>query len=338
MKEAARETGAAQDALGAHCARAGIPVDRALDPAGTCLVGPELTELFTSLGMLEAKRTSLTPDLAGLLVHFLEEAGVGAGDTVAIGASGSFPALLVASLAAVEALEAHPVAVLSLGASSFGATRPGFHLLDIHRVLLDAGIVATPPGAVSLGGEGDVGATFDPDFRASLVRELEADPVPFLREPLLQENVARRMEVYCGGGTRSGTGSPSWDEACPVSAFINIGGAEANLGTDARVLSVPPGLIPDPASSMAPPPPDRRGVLFEMAARGVPIIHLLNLRGLALRYGLPWDPSLPPAPGTVELRDTTRGKGWSFWVLTAGYLLALGLVVYWSRPPLRQPG
>ena len=48
----------------------------------------------------------------------------------------------------------------------------------------------------------------------------------------------------------------------------------------------------------APPLPDR-GVLFEMAAQGTPVIHLLHVRGLALRYGLPWDPIPLPAPGTT---------------------------------------
>jgi poly-gamma-glutamate system protein len=286
MREAAEAASRAQEATAAHCAEAGIGTDALLDPAGTCLLGPELTELFTSLGRLEAKRTSLTPDAAALLVHLLREAGVGTGDRVAIGASGSFPALLIAGLAAVEAVGAHPVPILSLGASSYGATRPDFHLLDLYRVIREAGVVAAPPAAVSLGGEGDVGGQFDPAFREALVAELEAGQgsegagPTFILEPELAANVAARMAIYG-----------------EVSAFINVEGAEANLGTDARVLSVPPGLSLDLASDIQPPPPAARGVLFEMASRGVPVVHLLNLRGLALRYGLPWDPPLPPPPG-----------------------------------------
>jgi poly-gamma-glutamate system protein len=33
-----------------------------------------------------------------------------------------------------------------------------------------------------------------------------------------------------------------------------------------------------------------RGLLFEFAARGVPVIHLLHVRGLAKDNGLPYDP------------------------------------------------
>jgi poly-gamma-glutamate system protein len=245
---------------------------------------------------------------------------------VALGASGSFPGLLVAGLVAVETLGAHPRAILSLGASSYGATQPEFHLLDLHGALLDAGVVRTPPAAVSLGGEGDVGETFDPEFRAGLVAELSAGPTPFIHEPELQENVARRMAIYAEGEEAS-TGAGT------IAAFINIGGAEANLGTDAVVLSVPPGLSLDLAAETEPPPPPRRGVLFEMASRGVPAIHLLNLRGLALRFGLPWDPTPLPPPATTELRDTTRGKGLTFWLLTAAYALALGLIAFLGKGP-----
>jgi poly-gamma-glutamate system protein len=118
-----------------HCREAGIQVEPVADPNATCLVGPEMGELFTTLGQVEAKRTTLVPDMAGLMVHLLREAGVGRGDTVAVGASGSFPALMVATVVAVEALRAHPQVVLSLGASSFGATRPDFHLLHLYLLL-----------------------------------------------------------------------------------------------------------------------------------------------------------------------------------------------------------
>jgi len=333
MQEAARRMERALVATSAHCAEMGIEVDRLLDPNGTCLIGPELSELFTSLGQLEAKRTTTNPDMAGLIVHLLEEAGVGKGDRVAVGSSGSFPALLVATLAAIDALEIQPVVTLSLGASSYGATRPDFHLLDLHGLLLEEGIVATTPAAVSLGGSGDVGEEFDPEFREALVQELRAGEPPFLKEPDLQANVAWRMGIYLGDGGGSG---PDDELSGPVAAFVNVGGAEVNLGTHARVLSVPPGLSIDLASRLEPPPLDQRGVLFEMAARGVPVIHLLNLRGLALRYGLPWDPLPLPSAGTTELRDTTRGKGGLFWLLTAAYLGALALVAL-IPDPMRQP-
>jgi hypothetical protein len=78
-----------------------------------------------------------------------------------------------------------------------------------------------------------------------------------------------------------------------------VGGADANVGTSPTLLSLGPGLL-DPAAILQPPEP-QRGVLHAMAAAGVPVIHLLNLRGLAGRHGLPWDPAPLPAPGTTRL-------------------------------------
>lgn len=309
MREASETMARALETASAHCAARGVRVDPTLDPAESCLVGPQLTPLFTTLGQLEAKRTTLNPDMAALLVHLLREAGVGAGDTVAVGASGSFPGLLVATLAAVEALDAIPVPILSLGASSYGATRPEFHLLDLHLLLNREGVLQTVPAAVSLGGEGDDGRSFPDELRASLIGQIRNRGILFLDGDSLPTNVARRMRLY---------GRPR--------AFVNAGGAQANLGTDPAILEVPPGLTRDLGSELLPPPHERRGVLFEMAARDVPVIHLLHIRGLAIKHGLPWDPRILPEVGTTRIRSGLPSRGWAFWLLTTLFLLGLTLL------------
>jgi poly-gamma-glutamate system protein len=315
MREASQRMERAITAVARYHETARVPVDESLDPNRTGLIGPEYSPLFTTLGQLEAKRTTTNPDVAGLVVHLLARAGVSAGDTIALGCSASFPALMIAALAAAEAMGVHPVTILSLGASAYGATRPELNLLDIHDLLLNEGILTTAPAAVSLGGEGDVGADFDLAFRESLLRQIEGSGVPLVHDPDLRGNVARRMAIYLGepGGR--------------VAAFVNIGGADANLGTSPLVLRVEPGLNTD----LALPPPAQRGVLFEMAARGVPVIHLLHIRGLALRYGLPWDPMPLPEPGTSRLQDDAGAREWRFWLITAVYFASLGLIAVIGR-------
>lgn len=337
MRRASETMAAALDATGRYCREHDIPLDPLLDPAGTCLVGPQVTALFTTLGQLAAKRTTLSPDLAGLLARLLQEAGVQPGDVVAVGASGSFPGLLVATLSAAEALEAIPVPILSLGASSYGATRPEFHLLDIHHLLNREGILNTPPAAVSLGGGGDVGREFPPDLRDSLTRQVEDLGIPFLEEDSLPVNVARRMEIYCGRGGTEGPGvgaapaplgsSSPGERVCPVAVFVNIGGAQANLGPSPEILEVPSGLSLDLSSRVDLPPARERGVLFEMAARRIPVIHLLHVRGLALNHGLPWDPVSLSRTGSIRLEKGGTSGGLLFWLLTGAYLLGLGLVL-----------
>ncbi len=279
--EAARTMAKAVALIGRHCDQAGIAIDKTADPNHTGLVGPAHTELETTLGNLEAKRTTTNPNFAGLVAHLLRQAGVSAGDTVAIGCSASFPGLVVAALAATKAMNVRPVVILSLGASSYGGTRMDFNLLDIYELLLREGIFATAPAAVSLGGDQDIAAELEAGVREQLIRRIKETGVVFIYEPDLRQNVSRRMRIYEEGAGAAG-----------ISAFINIGGSHVNLGTSERVLDLKPGLN----TKMQLPAEPERGVLFEMAARGIPCIHLLFVKGLAMEYGLPWDPMPLPAP------------------------------------------
>ncbi len=290
--------------------RAATVLDPSLDPNRTGLIGPEYSPIMTTLGELAAKRSTTNPNIAGLVARLLDEAGVRAGDTVAIGSSGSFPALLVASLAAVKAMNAHAVCILSLGASSYGATDPDFTLLEIYSILQQSGICSTPPAGVSLGGEKDIGLDLEPAAREALVRRIAGLGIPLVYEPDLAQNVAKRITLY-----RRNAGGR-------VSAFINCGGGFANLGTSSLGLKLRPGLN----AQVELPPKDARGILFEMAAAGTPVIHLLYIKGLTQKYGLPWDPiPLPHAEGAEQ--SPARPVGFLFWVVCIAYFgLLLGLL------------
>jgi poly-gamma-glutamate system protein len=253
----------------AYCNTAGIDIDEVVDPDRTCLIGPEYTRLMTTLGHLDAKQRTTDPAMAGLLVRLLDEAGVAPGDTIAVATSGSFPALLVASLAAAKAMRLYPVVVISLGASSYGATNERFNLLHLYTLLVRERVFDALPDAVSLGGRHDVGDGLDPELAAQLTQQIAASGVRSIRESDLRANVAERMHVYEGP-----------DRHRRIAAFVNAGGSDVVLGTSALVLDVTPGLN----TRVTLPPEAERGVLFEMAAEGVPVIHLLNVRGLERRY------------------------------------------------------
>ncbi len=276
MKEATLAVG--------HCRESkGVPMDPAFDPNGTGFIGLKDSPLTTSLGHLEAKRTTTNPDFAGLLVALMHQAGIRKGDSVAIGASSSFPALITAALCACQVLELRPLLICSLGASEWGANQPDFTWLEIQDCLRNQGVLDVIPIAVSLGGEGDIGLDMDAEGRAWLAQKAAATGLPFLFEPDLESNVKKRIRLYqaaaCGD---------------PIKIFINIGGGYANMGTDSEILKVRPGL----AVFREIPPDGRRGVIFEMAARGVPVIHLLYIKGLCDQFGLPWDPRPLPPPGS----------------------------------------
>ncbi len=288
-----------------------VKVDRETDPNGTGLIGLETSAITTSAGRLEAKRTTTNPDFAGLVVFLLYEAGARRGDTVAVGASSSFPALVVATLAAAEVMGVEPLVISSLGASEFGANIPEFNWTDMEDCLRAEGVLDIRPIARAVGGDEDVGRNMSPEGRALLESRVRESGVPFIEEPDLERNVEFRMELY---GEAAGTR--------PIKAFVNIGGSWANIGTNSEALKLRPGLTGD----VFVPPPAERGVLQSMAARHVPIIHLLNVKGLCERYGLPWDPRPLPRPGEGKIFREAAARSWPGAALTAIYILAIFLV------------
>lgn len=274
----------------------GLPMDWSTDPNGTGLIGVDYSPLTTSLGSLEAKRTTTNPNFAGLLVWLLWDAGARRGDAVAIGASSSFPALILASLCAAQVMGLEPLLISSLGASQWGANNPDFHWLDIQECLNASGLLNIEPLALSLGGEGDRGEDMSPEGKSFFMEEARRRGVYLLQESTLSRIVGERIRLYEEAARKKGQS---------IRVFVNIGGSYANLGTDSKILDLKPGR---PEFRYF-PPAEQRGVLFEMAARGVPVLHLLYIKGLSERYGLPWDPQPLPQPGEGMIYRSSQLTG-----------------------------
>lgn len=303
-------------AVGACREASGVPLDAAADVNRTGLIGLETSAITTSLGRLEAKRTSTNPNFAALVVLLLHEAGVGRGDAVAVGASGSFPALLLETLCAARVLGVRPLLISSLGASQYGANDPRFDLLSIESCLARSGLLSFQALAYSLGGDGDAGKDMSVEGREKLAAEVRSSGAFLIAEPDLTRNVAERLAIYDRAAGEAG-----------VKAFINIGGGFADMGTDSEILKVSPGL----AAFHGLPPAERRGVIFAMAGRRVPVIHLLYVKGLCDRYGLPWDPRPLPSPGEGRLFELKSVSARAFLIIAAAYLAAVAAVIVWGR-------
>lgn len=314
---AARIMDRAMTVLREHYLSRGWKFDDAVDPNHTGLIGVEYSEITTTLGTLEAKRTTTNPNMAGVIVQLLEEAGVAAGDTIAVGCSGSFPALAVATLAASEATGVYPVIILSLGSSSYGATKSDWTVLGMLEVLKRKGIADVLPAAVSLGGAKDVGQDFDPQAREQLIGEIRQSGIPFLYQSDLQRNVAERMGIYFGPSAKR-----------RIAAFVNIGGSYADLGLDPLVLKLEPGVN---KQMMIPAAQQTHGVVFAMANRHIPVVHLLHIKGLALKYGLPWDPIPLPNVADAGISHSRSTLSSSIGIIAAAYFSLMVLVFVLHR-------
>jgi poly-gamma-glutamate system protein len=239
------------------------------------LIGSELTPLVTTLGALEAKRVSTSPAWARAVATELRAAGVRPGDIVAASFSGSFPGLNIAVMSACQALDARLIAVSSVTASSWGANEPGFTWPEMEVRLVRDGVLNPASVAVSPGGSDDRALDLEPEgqrlahgIAARAARDLGAR----LLEPAsFEESVSLRLAVF-----------DEYRKGRSLAAFVNVGGATASLGESPAILRLRSGWIPPVPFDSSP----HRGLVARMAERGVPVLHLLNIQDLALRWGI----------------------------------------------------
>lgn len=318
---AARRMALAESVLKTSLVGEGIPIEADLDPNSTGLIGPEWTALTTTLGNLEAKRSTLNPNFAALLVRWFGEAGLRPGDAVAVGASGSFPGLVIATLCAAEEMGLSTFVIASFGSSMYGATRPEFTVPKMMRILSDAGIVRDSLLAVSPGGDQDHGesALYD-DARATIADLARASGVEYIDcdPPDIGNSIARRLRLYDANA-----------EGKKIKCFVNVGGASPNSGTSSYTLQFPQGLVLKPPRI---PASADRGLVYEFASRGIPVINLLNVRLLAGRNGLPYDPVPLPRAGEGEVYMIVRYRAFIIFATVAVSIGLLAMGALRTRP------
>jgi poly-gamma-glutamate system protein len=259
--------------LRAAKASAGVVSESGVDGSG--LIGGELTPLVTTLGSLEGKRISANPVWAAALTRRLAEAGIGPGDLIAAGFSGSFPGLNLAVTTAAHALEAELIAVSSVTASTWGANQPGFTWPEMECRLVPA---LMPPASIAItaGGDRDMARDLEPEGRrmAWSIRDDAARclGVAVLQPTDFEDAIRQRLSAY----RRAANGRP-------IVLYVNVGGTSASLGESPAVLNLRSGFVrPGPFDRS-----ERRGVMARFAEQGVRVLTLLNIRDLAIRWGIP---------------------------------------------------
>ncbi len=279
---AARAVVRAQDLIQSARQAEGIEAGLEAQPDPSGMIGEEVTPLTTTLGALEAKRISTNPEWARALTIRMARAGVGEGDVVAAGFSGSFPALNLSVIAACQALRANLVAVSSVTASSWGADQPGFTWPEMEARLVRAGVVPRASVAMSMGGAEDRAHDLEPDARALArrIQEQAADAlgVVAIVPATLSDSIEQRLALY-----------QRWAGGRRITLYVNVGGTEPSLGLSPAVLRLRSGLLPGVPFDFAP----SRGLVALYAERGVRVLMLLNVRDLAVRWGVPLAPRLP---------------------------------------------
>lgn len=298
--------------------QSGHVIDPELDPADSGLIGFAMTPVTTVTGVLPAKQTSVNPNFAAVIVEMLKEAGVKEGDVIAVGASGSFPALNICVLAAARTLNLQPIIISSVSASQFGANDPNYLWIDMERILNEWNKDLFPYRSVaaSYGGVNDKALGMSKDGRAALDAAIERNG---LKDQLIkpkdqfEESIERRMEIYQKvAGERK------------IRAYINIGGGTVSVGSTLGKKDFHPGL--NMRKELGKEYVD--SVMSRFIDQGAPIIHLTKIQSLAEKYNLPQQPLSVPAPGEGLM---LYREEYNTWLATAVLIIVVACLYAFVR-------
>jgi poly-gamma-glutamate system protein len=310
---AARQTREAFEALRAERLARKIPIDAEVDPMDSGLIGRLISPVTTNSGQLAAKQTSINPNFAAVIVELLRKARLRPDDTIAVGLSGSFPALNIATLCAIEAMKLRPVIISSAGSSQWGSNIPDFMWPDMEQILNRRGLIHHRSVAISLGGIDDRGLGLSTRGVAIIKDVIAKSGAEAVLPNSYVESVSKRMTIYR-------------DKAAgeEIRAYINVGGGTASVGTRAGKDLFKAGLnrhIPRGG-------PHSDSVMLRFAQQGDPVINITQIRDLATRYGLPQQPTTIPrvGEGLIFVR-----AGYNLWIAIPALIFCLSLLVAFLR-------
>ncbi len=281
-----------------------IPMDRDADPAESGMMGSLMSPITTLTGRLTAKQTSVNPNFAAVLVEMLIEAGVEAGDIVAVGYSGSFPAMNVNLCAALTTLKARPISIASGGSSQWGANNPKFMWIDMEQVLHDEGLMPFHSVACSIGGYEDIGLGMSNEARGMVEKAIERNGLRLLKAGDFATAIDERVKIYEQNAGRE-----------PIKCYVNVGGGTISVGRGAGKRAYKPGLNVSASRGTM----DIDSVMTRFMRKGVPVIHVIEIDSLARRYGLPLAPQQMPSEGEGGIYNQTQYNK----LLTFGVLITI---------------
>ncbi len=298
----------------------------ALSPEDTYqsgMIGDRYTVITTTLGNLQSKKTSVNPNFAATIIDMFKEAGIKQGDEVVMVFSSSFPALNICVMAAAEVFDLKTCIMISLGASSYGANNPNFTYLDMAERLNQNGYFTKDIDYVSLGGEADLGTEFPENIRNQLLQKIEDSSAELILIEDYVENINYRINKIT-------------EQLPDLKMIINVGGNLVSMGKDEESFSEKNGLIiPTYMKSNLTREQTKIGLIDRFLEMNIPVIQMLNIKGLALEYGLPYNPQVIPAIGEGNVY-TEKQYGLTVPFIALGIsLMLLGIYYCYRKRYLR---
>lgn len=293
-----------------------IALDNINDPNQTGIIGGQFSQITSGRGSLPIKLSTTNANFAAMIVQQIKDAGLKKGDHIGLCFTGSFPALDLATCAAVEVLGLKPVLITSITSSSWGANDPKLTWPDMQKSLYDAKLISFMPIASSIGGNQDLGRTLSREGRSLAELAIKRNGIAYINEGSLEKNIAKRVDLLNTHSKKQ------------IKLFINVGGGIASLGGNKNAKIIPSGLNTDLKLKDF---NEKQGVVFEMVKQGIPIINLLNIGRLMTKYDLPKDPVPLPKIGEGKLYKAYKYDLSIVLITTTVFLGLIGSVMYYDK-------
>ena len=261
------------DSLKTELKQRGMEIDPIDDPLKTGLIGRRLSSITTDRGLLSEKQAAINPNLAAIFVEEFTKLKLVAGDNIAVGLTGSNPAVNLALYSAIKVMGLNPKMIIALSSASYGASREELTWLDIESILRKKGLFDFGISYASLGGKEDLAVGLSDNGINALRAAMNRNNVPLLIGSNLEENVDIRMAAY--------------EELLPsgerYKVFINIGSGLANVGSEPNANLIPEGIN----NKLAERQYEKEGVMMKMAKKNIPVWHFRRVLRWAKNYELP---------------------------------------------------
>jgi poly-gamma-glutamate system protein len=292
--EAAQKMKLAIDELGKQGEKLGINLGGKTQVERSPLLGIDFSDITTTLGSEEAKKTSINPNFAAVVVDMLEKLNLNEEDKVAVNFSSSFPAINIAVLCALDAMNIDSIVISSIGASTHGGNNPDFTYVDMEKFLFEKGILNKKSDQISYGGKNDLGEDINRKTLEKIVIRTGFED-KLIKKNNYEKNLEKKIDVFSKEN---------------IKCFINVGGNTTALGKS--YIMYEPGIITKSRYK------DQTGLIGYYLNRNIPVLHFLNIKKIAGKYGLTVNPSKV---------DSIGDKKVYFKVKYSAELLIVGIII-----------
>jgi poly-gamma-glutamate system protein len=181
-------------------------------------------------------------------------------------------------MCAIEKMKLEPIIISSIGSSTHGANDPELTYLDMENYLYNEGLITNKSAYFSIGGMYDIGKEMNPAIKDKIVTRIKGYGYKLFYDDDLTHNINARYEIY--------------NKVDDIKCFVNVGGNDASFGDSNVMVYVDCGIITE-----LPEKDNSTGLIQLFLRDNKPTIHILNIKSLATKYGLPFDPLPLPSVG-----------------------------------------